>query len=60
MNAELSFSGSPSEPLSLEDLRKIPLVQEFAAIDPKKAASLSANVAFYSELCKMICEGGEQ
>ncbi|WP_440947869.1 hypothetical protein ACSAZL_06370 [Methanosarcina sp. T3] len=59
MSAELSFSGSASEPLSLEDLRQNPYVLQFAAIDPKKAALLPA-VQFISDFCKVICEGGEQ
>lgn len=59
MSAELSFSESASENLSLEDLRQNPFVLQFAAIDPKTAALLPS-VKYYSDLCKMICEGGEQ
>jgi hypothetical protein len=59
VSAELSFSESGS--LTLDDLRKNPLVKMFAALDPNNTAlSSNSKVVYYSKICKQICEGGEQ
>jgi hypothetical protein len=59
VSAELSLL--ESGPLTLDDLRKNPLIQMFAALDPNNTAlSSNSKVAYYSKICKQICEGGEQ
>jgi hypothetical protein len=47
------------ESLPLKDVSKIPFVQELAALDLSNSY-YPLVVVEAAELCKMICEGGEQ
>ncbi|WP_048159102.1 hypothetical protein [Methanosarcina sp. WWM596] len=64
MSAELathsfSYPGFTPENLSLEDLRKNPLVQQFAGIS-EEVTKHHATLGLFSNLCKMICGGGPE
>jgi hypothetical protein len=45
--------------MSLEDLKQNKYVQQYAHLTPGQVA-LSPFIQVYSDVCKMICEGGEQ
>lgn len=48
-----------SENLSLEDLRKEPLIQQFANMD-EEIARHHSTLRLFSGICKMICEDGTE
>ena len=59
MSAELSFPESGS--ITLEDLKKNPLVQMFAAADLNNPVLyVNSDIVKLVKGCKMICSGGEQ
>lgn len=62
MSTDLSSPSSQAprpdpENLTLEDLRKNPLVLKFAGVD-EEIALHHPTIGFFSDLCKKICESG--